>query len=245
MSELIRPSGRKAEQMRSVTFDTEFTKHPEGCCFIKCGDTHVLCTASVEKHVPSWLRGSGQGWITAEYGMIPRSTRDRMRREAIAGKQSGRTQEIQRFIGRSLRAVVDLKALGEYCICIDCDVIQADGGTRTASITGAWIALRQAMIWMQKQNMIQDINTILQDHIAALSCGIYQDTPIADLDYAEDSIACTDGNFVMTGRGKIVEIQITAEGRTFSENEFTKIMSLARHGIGELIESQKQAINKV
>ena len=204
---------------------------------IKCGNTHVLCTASLEERIPPWLKGQGRGWVTAEYGMLPRSTSERMRREASAGKQSGRTQEIQRLIGRSLRAVVDLKALGEKQISVDCDVIQADGGTRTASITGAWVALHDCIQWMKAREMPTD--GILKDHIAAVSCGIYGGTPVLDLDYPEDSDADTDANFVMTGSGGIVEIQGTAEQEPFSEEEFGQLLGLAKKGIGELVSLQK------
>lgn len=231
-----RPSGRAPDEMRAVTLERGFSKHAEGSCLIKFGDTHVLCTASLEERVPPWLRGAGKGWVTAEYGMLPRSTGGRMRREASAGKQSGRTQEIQRLIGRSLRAVVDMKALGERQISLDCDVIQADGGTRTASITGAYVALKDCLDWMQARSMIG--GDVLIDNVAAISCGIYEGTPVLDLDYDEDSEADTDANFVMTGKGGIVEIQGTAEAAPFSEDEFMKLMGLARKGIGELVDLQ-------
>ena len=217
-----------------------FSMHAEGSCLIKFGDTHVLCTASLEDRVPPWLRGGGKGWVTAEYGMLPRSTGGRMRRESTAGKQSGRTQEIQRLIGRSLRAVVDLEALGERQITVDCDVIQADGGTRTASITGAWVALHDCMQYMIAKDMIE--TTALTDHVAALSCGIYQGKPVADLDYAEDSTAETDANFVMTGNGGIVEVQGTAEGVPFSQAELLELLDLANTGIGELVALQKATV---
>lgn len=207
---------------------------------VRFGDTHVLCTASLETSVPPWLRGAGKGWVTAEYGMLPRATHDRMRREAAGGKQSGRTQEIQRLIGRSLRAVVDMKALGERQIVVDCDVIQADGGTRTAAITGGWVALRDCIEWMMARQMLT--KSPLLDHIAAISAGIYRGTPVLDLDYAEDSTAETDANFVMTGAGGIVEIQGTAEGTPFSEAEFGELMTLAKNGVAELVELQKLAI---
>lgn len=207
-----RPSKRTPDEMRAVSLERGVSKHAEGSCLIKFGDTHVLCTASLEERVPPWLRGQNRGWVTAEYGMLPRATNDRMRREASAGKQSGRTQEIQRLIGRSLRAVVNLEALGERQITIDCDVIQADGGTRTASITGAWVALHDCLAWMEARDMVK-VEKVLKDHIAAISCGIYEGTPVADLDYIEDSSADTDANFVMTGKGGIVEIQGTAEAR--------------------------------
>ncbi|MDL2404670.1 ribonuclease PH [Rhizobium calliandrae] len=237
----MRPSGRKTDQMRKVSFARNFSKHAEGSCLVKFGDTHVLCTASLEEKTPPWLRNSGKGWITAEYGMLPRATGERMKREAAAGKQGGRTQEIQRLIGRSLRAVVDLQALGERQITVDCDVIQADGGTRTASITGGWIALYDCLKWMENRNMIKT-DRVLKDHIAAISCGIFAGQPVIDLDYLEDSSAETDANFVMTGVGGIVEIQGTAEGTPFSEEEFATLMHLARNGIAELVELQKQAI---
>ncbi len=237
----MRPSGRKTDQMRKVSFERNFSKHAEGSCLVKFGDTHVLCTASLEEKTPPWLRNSGKGWVTAEYGMLPRATGDRMKREAAAGKQGGRTQEIQRLIGRSLRAIVDLEALGERQITLDCDVIQADGGTRTASITGAWIALHDCLKWMEARNMVK-VEKVLKDHVAAISCGIFANQPVIDLDYLEDSAAETDANFVMTGSGAIVEVQGTAEGAPFSEEEFLTLMRLARGGIGELVQMQKQAI---
>lgn len=237
----MRPSGRKTDQMRKVTFERNVSKHAEGSCLVKFGDTHVLCTASLEEKTPPWLRNSGKGWVTAEYGMLPRATGDRMKREAAQGKQSGRTQEIQRLIGRSLRSVVDLQALGERQISLDCDVIQADGGTRTASITGAWIALHDCLKWMEARNMAK-IERVLKDHVAAISCGIFADQPVIDLDYLEDSAAETDANFVMTGAGGIVEIQGTAEGKPFSEAEFTTLLGLAKTGISELVALQKQAV---
>ena len=236
----MRPSGRRPDQMRSVSFEKGFSKHAEGSCLVRFGDTHVLVTASLEERVPPFLRNSGRGWVTAEYGMLPRATGDRMRREASAGKQSGRTQEIQRLIGRSLRAVVDLEAMGERQVSVDCDVIQADGGTRTASITGAWVALHQCFSWMQERDMIKEIP--LKDHVAAISCGIYNGTPVSDLDYAEDSTADTDANFVMTGSGGIVEIQGTAEGDPFTETQFNDLMSLAKTSIRDLVEMQKQVV---
>jgi len=234
----MRPSGRAADEMRQVTLEPGFSRHAEGSCFTRFGNTHVLCTASLEERVPPWLRGSGKGWVTAEYGMLPRSTNERMRREASAGKQSGRTLEIQRLIGRSLRAVVDLKALGEYQITVDCDVIQADGGTRTAAITGGWVALNQCIAWMAERGMVG--KDALTGQVAAISCGIHQGTPVLDLDYAEDSTAETDANFVMTGSGGIVEIQGTAEGAPFSEDEFAALMVLAKKGIGELSKLQSE-----
>ncbi|MCB1387070.1 MAG: ribonuclease PH [Nitratireductor sp.] len=232
----MRPSNRKADEMRQVTIEKGFSLHAEGSCLIKCGNTHVLCTASLEERVPPWLRGGGKGWVTAEYGMLPRSTHDRMRREAATGKQSGRTQEIARLIGRSLRAVVDLEALGERQITVDCDVIQADGGTRTASITGGFIALRECIHWMKHRGMVRD--GVLTDNVAAISCGIHEGTPVLDLDYAEDSSAGTDANFVMTGSGGLVEVQGTAEGKPFSEEEFLALMNLAKAGIGDLVNLQ-------
>ncbi len=237
----MRPSGRSNDQMRDIAIETGVTKHAEGSCLIKCGDTHVLCTASLEPRVPPWLRNTGLGWVTAEYGMLPRSTGSRMRREATAGKQSGRTQEIQRLIGRSLRAGVDRVALGERQITVDCDVIQADGGTRCASITGGWVALRLAVNKLLKSGEIK--TDPLTDHIAAVSCGIYGGMPVLDLDYLEDSDAGTDANFVMTGRKGLVEIQGSAEGATFSREEFNTLMDLAEKGVGELIEAQKGAVD--
>ncbi|MCR6500735.1 ribonuclease PH [Shinella sp. CPCC 101442] len=237
----MRPSGRKTDQMRKVSFERNVSKHAEGSCLVKFGDTHVLVTASLEDKTPPWLRNSGKGWVTAEYGMLPRATGDRMRREAAAGKQGGRTQEIQRLIGRSLRAIVDLEALGERQITIDCDVIQADGGTRTASITGAFVALHDCLKWMEARSMIK-VEKVLKDHIAAISCGIFAAQSVIDLDYLEDSAAETDANFVMTGSGGIVEIQGTAEGKPFTEEEFSSLMTLARNGIAELVALQKQAI---
>ncbi len=239
-----RPSGRPAEQLRAVSFETNVSKHAEGSCLVKFGDTHVLCTASLETRVPPWMRGKGKGWVTAEYGMLPRSTGERMRREANAGKPSGRTQEIQRLIGRSLRAVVNLEALGENQISLDCDVLQADGGTRTASITGAWVALYLCVEKMKADGLVSGavMGDILRDHVAALSCGIYNGLPVADLDYDEDSVADTDGNFVMTGAGAMVEIQATAEGAAFGEDEFMQILALAKSGIAELVVLQKQAV---
>ncbi|GKX33229.1 MAG: ribonuclease PH [Rhizobiaceae bacterium MnEN-MB40S] len=227
--------------MRDVSFERGYSKHAEGSCLVRFGDTHVLCTASLEERVPPWLRNAGRGWVTAEYGMLPRATGERMRREASAGKQSGRTQEIQRLIGRSLRAITDLEALGERQISIDCDVIQADGGTRTASITGAWIALYDCLKWMEKRQMVK-AEKVLKDHVAAISCGIFLNQSVLDLDYAEDSSAETDANFVMTGAGGIVEIQGTAEGAPFSQDEFQAMLGLAKSGISNLVELQKQTI---
>jgi len=237
----MRPSKRAADEMRAVSFERGISKHAEGSCLVKFGDTHVLCTASLEEKVPGWMRNTGKGWVTAEYGMLPRSTGDRMRREAAAGKQGGRTQEIQRLIGRSLRSVVDMQALGEVQITVDCDVIQADGGTRTAAITGGWVALHECLRWMEARQMVR-VEKVLKDHIAAISCGIYEGEPVLDLDYAEDSVAETDSNFVMTGKGGIVEIQGTAEGAPFSEEEFANLMKLARGGIDRLVSLQKMAV---
>ena len=237
----MRPSKRAADEMRAVSFERGISKHAEGSCLVKFGDTHVLCTASLEEKVPGWMRNTGKGWVTAEYGMLPRSTGDRMRREAAAGKQGGRTQEIQRLIGRSLRAVVDMQALGEVQITVDCDVIQADGGTRTAAITGGWVALHECLRWMEARQMVR-VEKVLKDHIAAISCGIYEGEPVLDLEYAEDSVVETDSNFVMTGKGGIVEIQGTAEGAPFSEEEFASLMKLARGGIDRLVSLQKMAV---
>ncbi len=237
----MRPSKRDNDEMRAISFERGVAKHAEGSCLVKFGDTHVLCTASLEEKVPGWMRNSGKGWVTAEYGMLPRSTGDRMRREAATGKQGGRTQEIQRLIGRSLRAVVDLKAFGEVQITVDCDVLQADGGTRTASITGGWVALNDCLQWMAARQMIV-VGKVLKDHVAAISCGIHDGQPVLDLDYDEDSTAGTDANFVMTGKGGIVEIQGTAEGEPFSQAQFTELMALARKGIGRLVSLQQMAI---
>jgi ribonuclease PH len=231
---------RAADQLRSVSLEPGFTRHAEGSCLVKFGDTHVLVTASLEEGTPSFLRGSGKGWVTAEYGMLPRSTHSRMRREAAAGKQSGRTQEIQRLVGRSLRAVVDLAALGERQITVDCDVLQADGGTRTASITGGFVALHQCIGFMMKTGMLA--KSPIRDHVAAVSCGIVKGEPLLDLDYDEDSTAETDANFVLTGSGGLVEIQGTAEGAPFSDEEFTRMLKLARKGIGELVRLQKSVV---
>ena len=237
----MRPSGRAPDQMREITIEPRFTKHAEGSVLIGFGDTKVLVTASIEEKVPPFLRGKGQGWVTAEYGMLPRATNTRTRREATAGKQSGRTQEIQRLIGRSLRAVVDLTALGESQITLDCDVLEADGGTRTASITGAYIALADAIKWLEERKLTK--GPVLKDSVAAISCGIYRGTPLLDLDYLEDVEAETDANFVMTGSGKFVEIQGTAEGAPFDRDELDKLMTLAGKGIAELTELQKAALS--
>jgi len=237
----MRPSKRQPDEMRAISFERGVSKHAEGSCLVRFGDTHVLCTASLEERVPPWLRNSGKGWVTAEYGMLPRSTGDRMRREASSGKQGGRTLEIQRLIGRSLRAVVDLQALGEVQITVDCDVIQADGGTRTAAITGGFVALNDCLKWMEARQMLS-VSKVLKDHVAAISCGICNGVPVIDLDYVEDSSAGTDANFVMTGRGGIVEVQGTAEGEPFSEGEFSALMELAKGGIARLVDLQKMAI---
>ena len=236
----MRHSGRAADEMRAITFEPHFTKHAEGSVLVSFGDTRVLCTASVEERVPPFMRGKGEGWVTAEYSMLPRATHTRGSREAAKGKQSGRTQEIQRLIGRSLRAGVDLVALGEKQITLDCDVIQADGGTRTAAITGSWIALHDALKWMEARQMFE--RNPLRDHVAAISCGIHKGAVVLDLDYDEDSSAETDANFVLTGKGGIVEVQGTAEGEPFSEARFLELMALARAGIGELVALQKQAV---
>jgi ribonuclease PH len=239
-TKIQRPSKRGAADMRAVSLERGVSKHAEGSCLVKFGDTHVFCTASVDDYVPSWLRGGGKGWVTAEYGMLPRATSERTRREAAQGKQSGRTLEIQRLIGRSLRAVCDLAGLGERQITIDCDVIQADGGTRTAAITGGWVALRDCIEWMRARDMVT--RPVLGDHVAAVSAGIYRGVPVLDLDYPEDVEAHTDANFVMTGSGGIVEIQGTAEGAPFSEAELQALMALAKAGIRQLVELQKLAI---
>ncbi len=224
-----------------MSIDRAVSKHAEGSCLIKFGDTHVLCTASLEERVPPWLKGQGRGWVTAEYGMLPRATNDRMRREVTVGHASGRTQEIQRLIGRALRAIVDLPKLGERQISVDCDVIQADGGTRTAAITGAWVALHDCIQWMKLRDMVKD--DVLRDHIAAVSCGLYKGTAVLDLDYAEDSAAEADSNFVMTGSGGIVEVQGTAETVAFSQESFDQLMALAKKGIGELVALQKLTVS--
>ncbi len=235
----MRPSQRLPDALRPVGFETGVNRYAEGSCLISFGHTKVLVTASVDESVPGFLRGRGQGWVTAEYGMLPRATHTRGRREATEGKQSGRSQEIQRLIGRSLRAVTDMKALGERQISIDCDVIQADGGTRTASITGAWVALRLATRYLLTEGVIA--SDPIRDQVAAISCGVHQDTPVLDLDYEEDSSAEADANFVLTGAGDIVEIQATGERRGFTQGEFETLFSLARKGIGELIDMQKIA----
>ncbi len=233
----MRPSGRAFNELRSVSLEPGFSKHAEGSCLVKFGETHVLCTASWDETVPPWLRGGGKGWVTAEYGMLPRSTGGRMKREAKKG-QSGRTQEIQRLIGRSLRAVVDHKALGERQIMTDCDVIQADGGTRTAAITGAWIALREACDWAVAQGIIK--SSPITDSVAAISCGLVAGAPSLDLDYDEDSTAQADANFVITGKGGLVEVQATAEGDPFSEEQFAALLSLAKAGCTSLSKLQSE-----
>jgi ribonuclease PH len=235
----MRPSERQPDVLRRVTLETGVNRYAEGSCLVTFGHTKVLVTASLEEGVPGFLRGTGQGWVTAEYGMLPRATHTRGRREAAQGKQSGRTQEIQRLIGRSLRAVVDLKALGERQITVDCDVVQADGGTRTAAITGAWVALRLATRYMLEEGLIAK-DPIL-DQVAAVSCGVFSGTPVLDLDYEEDSNAEADSNFVLTGKGDIVEVQATGEKRGFSQAEFEALFSLARKGIVDLCELQRQA----
>jgi ribonuclease PH len=226
--------------MRAVSLERGVVKYAEGSCLVKFGDTHVLVTASLEERLPPWLKGQGRGWVTAEYGMLPRATAERTRREASAGKQGGRTVEIQRLIGRSLRSVIDLVALGERQITVDCDVIQADGGTRTASITGAWVALKDCLTWMSSRNMLTA--PVLRDHVAAVSCGVYKNVAVLDLDYPEDSEAETDANFIMTGSGKIIEIQATAERDPFSEEQLLALLGLARKGVAKLVDLQKLAV---
>ena len=238
----MRPSGRAPDQMRAITITPNFTRHAEGSCLVSFGDTRVLCTASVEEKVPPFLRGKGQGWVTAEYGMLPRATHTRGNREAAKGKQSGRTQEIQRLIGRSLRAVVDLPKLGERQVIVDCDVIQADGGTRTASISGAWVALRIAIDKLLETNALTE--DPIRTQVAAVSCGIHEGTPVLDLDYIEDSSAHSDGNFVLTGDGAIVEAQLTAEGATFDEESLLRLLRLARVGCDQIFKAQLKAAGK-
>ena len=236
----MRPSQRARDEMRKVSFERGVARYAEGSCLIRCGDTQVLCAASLEDKPPPWLRGQGRGWITAEYAMLPRATLTRTRRESTAGKVSGRTQEIQRLIGRSLRAVVDLPKLGERQITIDCDVLQADGGTRTASITGAWVALHDCLKWMTQRSILKD--SPLKDHVAAVSCGIVKGEAVIDLDYAEDSTAETDANFVITGAGGLVEVQASAEGAPFSETELLAMLKLARAGVAGLVQLQKGVV---
>ena len=239
-AKIMRPSGRNLDEMRTVSIETGVTKHAEGSCFIKVGDTQVICTATLEEKVPIFVKGTGLGWVTAEYGMLPRSTGSRMRREASAGKQGGRTIEIQRLIGRALRAGVDRVALGERQITVDCDVVQADGGTRCASITGGWVALRLAVNkLLQSETLVTDP---LISPVSAVSCGIYANQPILDLDYPEDSEAGVDGNFVMTGDNRLIEVQMSAEGSTFNRAQLDELMKLAEKGIGELVQAQSQAI---
>jgi ribonuclease PH len=236
----MRPSRRQPDELRRVTFERAVSMHAEGSCLIRFGNTHVLCTASLEERLPMWLKGQGRGWVTAEYGMLPRATHERTRREAASGGQSGRSQEIQRLIGRSLRAVVDLPKLGERQIHVDCDVLQADGGTRTAAITGAWVALHDCLKWMEARDIIG--SGVLLDAVAAVSCGLHAGTAILDLDYAEDSEADADANFVMTGSGGIVEVQGTAEKAPFMQEAFDALMALARKGIGQLVSLQKLTV---
>jgi ribonuclease PH len=236
----MRPSKRAPDELRKVTLERGVARYAEGSCLVTFGETKVLCAASLEEKGPPWLRGTGKGWVTAEYSMLPRATHERTRREVNSGKPSGRTQEIQRLIGRSLRAVVDLGGFGEKQIVVDCDVLQADGGTRTASITGAWVALHDCFAWMRQRSIIS-INP-LRDHVAAVSCGIHQGVPVLDLDYAEDSAAETDANFVLTGKGGIVEVQGTAEGKPFSEDELMALLRLAKGGVEHLVALQKQAV---
>lgn len=236
----MRPSKRAADELRPVTLERAVSRYAEGSCLVSFGNTRVLCTASLEERGPPWLRGSGKGWVTAEYAMLPRATHDRTRREINSGKPSGRTQEIQRLIGRSLRAVTNLPAMGERQITVDCDVIQADGGTRTAAITGAWVALYDCFAWMRTRSIISV--DPLRDHVAAVSCGLYKNTPVLDLDYAEDSAAETDANFVLTGKGGIVEVQGTAEMEPFSEEQLLELLRLARAGTDRLVALQKEAI---
>ncbi len=236
----MRPSRRAADQMRAVSFERGVMRYAEGSCLVKFGETHVLVAATLEERLPPWLKGQGKGWVTAEYAMLPRATHDRTRRESSTGKPSGRSQEIQRLIGRALRSVTDLVALGEKQITLDCDVLQADGGTRTAAITGAFVALHDCLSWMHARSMIRTMP--LKEHVAAVSCGIHDGTPVLDLDYAEDSTAETDANFVMTGSGGIVEIQGTAEKTPFTEAEFLSLLGLARTGVGQLVELQKLAL---
>jgi ribonuclease PH len=236
----MRPSRRQPDELRAVSLERGVVKYAEGSCFVKFGDTHVLVTATLEDRLPPWLKGQARGWITAEYGMLPRATSERTRREATAGKQGGRTVEIQRLIGRSLRAVIDAEALGERQITIDCDVIQADGGTRTAAITGGWVALHDCIAWMKTREMLKA--DPLRDHVAAISCGICGGTAVLDLDYAEDSQAETDPNFVMTGNGRIAEVQGTAEKIPFTEEQLLSLLALAKKGVAKLVDLQKMAV---
>ena len=238
----MRPSGRAADQLRTVTLETDVNKYAEGSCLAAFGDTRVLCMASVEDRVPQFMKNTGRGWVTAEYGMLPRATDSRTDREAATGRQSGRTQEIQRLVGRSLRAVTDLGGFGERTIKIDCDVLQADGGTRTAAITGGFVALHLAFQHLKRLRAVPSVP--IRDHVAAISCGIYRGTPVLDLDYAEDSAADADANFVLTGSGGIVEVQATAEKTAFEQEAFDRMLGLARHGIAQLVEAQRAAIAK-
>lgn len=236
----MRPSRRAADELRPITLERNVARYAEGSCLVKFGATHVLCTASLEDKPPAWLRGQGRGWVSAEYAMLPRATHTRTKRESTSGKPSGRTQEIQRLIGRSLRAVTNLQALGERQVTLDCDVLQADGGTRTAAITGAWVALHDCLKWMHGRSMIKDYP--LRDHVAAVSCGITNGAAVIDLDYEEDSAAETDANFVMTGAGSLVEVQATAEAAVFDEAQLQAMLALAKGGIGKLVALQKAAI---
>jgi ribonuclease PH len=237
----MRPSGRAPDQLRELTLETAVSRYAEGSCLARFGQTHVLCTASVEQGVPGWLKGQGRGWVTGEYGMLPRATHTRGRREAAQGKQSGRTQEIQRLIGRSLRSVVDLKLLGDRTITLDCDVIQADGGTRTAAITGAWVALAKACAYLVDEKVLKQ--NPITGQVAAISCGVFDGAPVLDLDYAEDSSADVDANFILSGDGHMIEIQATGEKRPFTDEEFTELMRLAKLGCGRLFEAQQRAVS--
>jgi len=238
----MRPSGRRSDELRAVRFQRGYTKHAEGAVLIEFGDTRVLCTASVEERVPGFLAGRGRGWLTAEYGMLPRATNTRTEREAARGRQSGRTQEIQRLIGRALRSVVDLSALGERTVKIDCDVLQADGGTRTAAITGAYLAVHDALAWMRERGLIDSLAT--RDFVAAVSVGMFRGTPLLDLDYAEDSACDTDMNVVMTGNGRYIEIQATAEGEPFAREDMNALLALAEKGVRELVARQREALGR-
>ncbi len=236
----MRPSGRAPDQLRDVTLEVGVSRYAEGSCLARFGQTHVLCTASVEQGVPGWLKGQGRGWVTGEYGMLPRATHTRGRREAAQGKQSGRTQEIQRLIGRSLRSVVDLKLLGDRTITLDCDVIQADGGTRTAAITGAWVAMARACKYLVEEKVIKE--SPITGQVAAISCGVFDGAPVLDIDYAEDSSAEVDANFILSGDGRMIELQATGEQRPFSDEEFSELMRLAKLGCGILFEKQRAAV---
>ena len=236
----MRPSQRAADELRTVTLERNVARYAEGSCLVRFGNTHVLCTASLEDKPPPWLRGQGRGWVTAEYAMLPRATSTRTKRESTSGRPSGRTQEIQRLIGRSLRAIVDLPLLGERQVTVDCDVIQADGGTRTAAITGAWVALHDCLAWMRHRSMIKDLP--IRDHVAAVSCGVVKGEIVLDLDYAEDSTAETDANFVITGGGGLVEVQATAENAPFTQDQLSAMLALAQGGIGRLVALQKEAV---